>query len=201
MPLARMDRKAQRERIRRLTEEFPATTRQRRVIRAFVKECCQSLDIVPPVIDVGSGYRSNEPEVCADGLLDYYTLDLNPSTGADFILDGAAMTGIPDRVFGVALCTELLEHVRSPQDVVREIWRVLRQGGLFIVTVPFAAPIHEKAWQPDYWRFTPDGLRLLLKDFHIIRLQTEGDDELAPLVTLAAAVKQSRSMQECAAAV
>ena len=39
-------------------------------------------------------------------------------------------------LFDYVLCTETLEHVRDDQAVLRELVRVLRQGGLLVISVP-----------------------------------------------------------------
>jgi hypothetical protein len=44
---------------------------------------------------------------------------------------------------------------------VTNIIALLRPGAWIVITTPFAFPIHE-ATGPDYWRFTPRGIRLLL---------------------------------------
>lgn len=45
-------------------------------------------------------------------------------------------TGYPDGFFDVIVCTEVLEHIYEYQDVLRELKRILKLGGLFIVTFP-----------------------------------------------------------------
>lgn len=42
----------------------------------------------------------------------------------------------PDACFDIVVGSEMLEHLRNPQKVVREIARVLRPGGLFWATTP-----------------------------------------------------------------
>ena len=56
------------------------------------------------------------------------------------------------------LCTEVLEHIENPIAAINEFFRVLRPGGIVILTVPFAFPVHD---EKDYWRFSEQGLRLL----------------------------------------
>jgi SAM-dependent methyltransferase len=72
------------------------------------------------------------------------------------------------------LCTETLEHVRTPAPFLAELARALRPGGQLILTVPFAARWH---FVPhDYWRFTPSGLTSLLEQagFGGIRVYARG---------------------------
>ncbi|MGO8673452.1 MAG: class I SAM-dependent methyltransferase [Capsulimonadaceae bacterium] len=67
---------------------------------------------------------------------------------------------VDDASVDVILCTETLEHVLHPMDLLAEAARVLRPGGKMIVTVPFSARWH---FIPhDYWRYTPSSLADLL---------------------------------------
>jgi SAM-dependent methyltransferase len=68
-----------------------------------------------------------------------------------------------DDEIGTALCIDTLEHCEDPLAACRELHRVLRPGGVCVVTSVMWFPIH--AYPHDYWRFTPEGLRLLLSPF------------------------------------
>ena len=59
---------------------------------------------------------------------------------------------ICDNSFDVVICAEVLEHLRSPIDVIREAYRVLRPSGTILVTVPFLFPIHSDPY--DFGRYT-----------------------------------------------
>jgi len=70
----------------------------------------------------------------------------------------------PDESFDFVLSDQVLEHVEGdPQKAIDESMRVLRPGGIAVHTTCFINPIH--AAPGDYWRFTPDGLRLLGRNF------------------------------------
>jgi SAM-dependent methyltransferase len=63
--------------------------------------------------------------------------------------------------FDVVVCDQVLEHVRDPLRAVDTLRRLMRPGGYLIVGTPFLVRLH---YHPgDYWRFTPDGLKLLLQ--------------------------------------
>ena len=75
----------------------------------------------------------------------------------------------------VVLSTETLEHVPDPDRFLAEVNRVLRRGGMLILTVPFSARWH---YVPhDYWRFTPSGLQMLLErnGFGSVRVHARGN--------------------------
>ena len=67
----------------------------------------------------------------------------------------------PDASFDAVLCTEVVEHIPDPAETIREIHRVLKPGGLLVVTIPWSARFH---YQPyDYHRYTPSMLSSLFK--------------------------------------
>lgn len=88
----------------------------------------------------------------------YVNLDLFPMSGVDVAADAGALP-FADGVFTRVECDAVLEHVRSPERVMREIERVLAPGGYAHLVTPFCHPFHE--YPKDYRRFTLDGLKLL----------------------------------------
>ena len=48
----------------------------------------------------------------------------------------------PDASFDAIMCVEVLEHVPYPVDALRELVRLLKPGGLLIVTAPFCSLTH-----------------------------------------------------------
>ncbi|MDV2502385.1 MAG: class I SAM-dependent methyltransferase [bacterium] len=68
------------------------------------------------------------------------------------------------------LCTEVLEHVENPQAALDEFFRILKAGGLLLVTAPFVYPVHG---EKDYYRYSAGGMKALLKrsGFMIERVQ------------------------------
>lgn len=60
------------------------------------------------------------------------------------------------------ISTQVLEHVKDPQQLFRESYRILKKGGYLILTAPMNWPIHDVS--KDYWRFTEFGLVHLAKE-------------------------------------
>lgn len=78
----------------------------------------------------------------------------NPELGHPLIED------MPERdAFGTAICLCVLEHVTNPFEVFAGLARVLKEGGLLILSTVFAFRYHPAP--RDYWRFSPDCLRML----------------------------------------
>lgn len=88
----------------------------------------------------------------------YINLDLFPMPGVDVAADAEALP-FPDALFQRVECDAVLEHVRRPEQVMREIGRVLAPGGYAHLVTPFCHPFHE--YPKDYRRFTIDGLKQL----------------------------------------
>ena len=68
-----------------------------------------------------------------------------------------------DDTFDALYCNAILEHVPEPTRAIAEFLRVLKPGGSAWVEVPMTYPYHEAP--KDYWRVTPDGLRLWMAKF------------------------------------
>lgn len=65
-----------------------------------------------------------------------------------------------DNTFDVAVCTVVLEHVSEPEQVLREIQRVLKPGGMLLLVAPQSW--HEHQIPHDFYRYTSYGLTYLL---------------------------------------
>jgi SAM-dependent methyltransferase len=63
--------------------------------------------------------------------------------------------------FDAVLCTQVLEHVAEPLQVLQEIFRVMRPGGRLFLSAPQSWHQHQKPH--DYFRYTSFGLRYLLE--------------------------------------
>jgi SAM-dependent methyltransferase len=74
------------------------------------------------------------------------------------------LNAFPNSAFDFVLSDQVLEHIAgNPQLAFDESLRVLKPGGIAVHTTCFIYPIH---YGPsDFWRFTPDALRYLARDF------------------------------------
>ena len=67
----------------------------------------------------------------------------------------------PPLLADVVICEQVLEHLPDPVQAARNLFRMLTPGGYAVVSVPFLVKIHKEPG--DYWRFSADGLRVLLE--------------------------------------
>jgi SAM-dependent methyltransferase len=63
--------------------------------------------------------------------------------------------------FDLVICESVLEHVRDPLTAVRTLRRLCKPEGYVYVQTPFLVRLHQHP--RDYWRFTPDGMDVLLR--------------------------------------
>lgn len=82
--------------------------------------------------------------------------------------------GYPDASFDYVLSDQVFEHIEgNPATAAKECLRVLKPGGVAIHTTCFNMSIHSSdnstpSEASDFWRFTPQGLRLLHPDCEIL---------------------------------
>lgn len=82
--------------------------------------------------------------------------------------------------FDAAFCLEVIEHVKLPDELLTNIRQNIKTGGKLYFSAPFKYPIHGES---DYWRYTLDGVKLLLSQ-HSFKVLSIKDtiDELGYLV-------------------
>jgi len=82
--------------------------------------------------------------------------------GVDKILDLHTID-VPSDSVGTVLCFDTLEHVEYPRKALEEIHRILMPNGTVVISSVMDFPIHD--YPNDYWRFTPEAFKSLLKPF------------------------------------
>ncbi len=75
--------------------------------------------------------------------------------------------------FDAVIATHLIEHLENPEKTINEIYRVLKNGGVCILSAPFIEHFHPNP--KDYYRFTQDSLKLLFKDFKKVEIYHHGN--------------------------
>lgn len=93
--------------------------------------------------------------------------------GLDVQADAAALP-FAGESYAAVLCSEVLEHVRDPLTVLRQIERVLQPGGVVLITVPFLFRQHGDP--SDYGRYTEWywGEHLRELGFEAIQIEKQG---------------------------
>lgn len=89
-------------------------------------------------------------------------MDIQAGQNVDVVADMHALPAEWSGRFSGVLCSEVLEHVSRPWVALPKLCEVIRPGGWVIVTTLFSFPIH--AYPSDFYRYTREGLHLLLAD-------------------------------------
>jgi SAM-dependent methyltransferase len=77
------------------------------------------------------------------------------------LFDDMTRSALPDQAFDCVVATEVLEHVEEDGQFVKEVWRVLKPRGIFLMTTPNGDSV--KNTNPDHKRhYTREHLRSLL---------------------------------------
>lgn len=124
------------------------------------------------VLDLGCGRREIERYLRSDCL--YTALDF-PQTGKYLyrakpdVFATASSVPIIGEAVDTVIFVNVIEHLRYPAHSLAEVARVLRPGGLLLMTVPFFYPIHDAPH--DYQRYTEYGIRRDLEE-NGLRLET-----------------------------
>jgi len=135
-------------------------------LRGLARAAIETFDLPEPILEVGS-YQVQGQEDLVDlrSLLAprrYIGLDVRPGPGVDLVGDVERLD-MPDASVGTVIAFSAFEHVPRFWKGFDEVRRVLRPDGALVVSVPFHFHIH--CHPSDYWRFTPDALKVLLEDY------------------------------------
>ncbi len=133
-------------------------------LQAFLQKYASSQN----TLDIGCGSREY-----AQLFPQCTTLEIAPRPGVpvDIVGDVHNLHMIADCTYDIVLCTEVLEHLHTPALAISEMYRVLKPGGLLLLSTRFIFPLHDVPG--DYFRFTKYGLRHLLQRFTILELTEE----------------------------
>lgn len=127
--------------------------------RYYLDNALSYIDFYGKVLDVG-GKRINkrgEFRPPLDKVESWEYLNIDSSTNPDYLCSADAIP-VANNNFDIILMTEVLEHLENPEAVLKECYRVLKQGGVMIATIPFLYPIH--ADPHDYQRWTSEKLKM-----------------------------------------
>lgn len=147
-------------------------------IREFVRVLVETLALPQPIVEIGALQVEGQPYsadlrplFARSGYADYIGCDVRPGLGVDRLEDVHKLSFTTDSI-GTVLMLETLEHVKNPLQAMAEIFRVLRPGGLVVISSCMDFPVHE--YPADYWRFPPQGFDLLLERFLPRRVYLQG---------------------------
>ena len=159
-------------------------------IRQYAEICSKELPVLEPVYEFGALRQPGQEEIANLRPLfknkEYYGTDIQSGLGVDIVLDLHKLN-LPSSSVGTGICLETFEHVEYPREAILEVYRVLHEDGILLLSVPFNIIIHNHPY--DYWRYTPDGVRSLLKPFEFVQVGICGDIDFPDSVVAIASKK------------
>ena len=157
----------------------------------FALLCARSLPILEPVYEFGSWQPPGQGSFADLRPFfpgrKYVGADMRDGPGVDCLLNLHHLD-LPDSSVGTDLLIAVVEHVEFPRQALAEVYRVLKPGGWVAIASHMNFPIHSHPC--DYWRFTPEGFRSLLREFSAVVVSQAGDDSLNPQTVVAIGFKE-----------
>jgi SAM-dependent methyltransferase len=128
-------------------------------------------------LDVGCGQKPYE-KFCNSS--EYIGLEIDTSKNrkfkkADYFYDGKIFP-FKNCEFDSIIINEVFEHVFNPDEFLSEINRVIKRGGILLMSVPFFWDEHEQPF--DYGRYSSFGLQYILRKhgFQIVEFKKSIND-------------------------
>ena len=144
----------------------------RRVILDWARIACGGDIGSRYVADIGCGtgptlsWLEDVPNVVGVDLSSIALGLAREATGASLVQGNACTLPLADGAMDMVLALDMFEHLETPQDAAREIFRALKPGGWLVATVPawpFLASQHDVALG-HYRRYRKPGFHSLLAE-------------------------------------
>ncbi len=121
------------------------------------------------VLDVGC--RDKPYRGWFGAVTEYVGLDAVAGASTDVIVMPDELWPLPNEHFDVLLSTQVLEYVEHPDFMLAEMSRVLKPGGVVVMSFPF---LYNEHGEHDMQRFTAHRAVSLFPDFEVVRLERQG---------------------------
>lgn len=143
--------------------------------RYYLDKYFSQLDFYGKVLDVGGkkGNKRGYFRPPLESVESWEYLNIDKKVNPDYLCS-ADNIPVEEDHFDMVVLKEVLEHVKMPVAVLKEINRVLKREGRLILTMPFLYPIHPDP--DDFQRWTAQKIELELKSsgFIIEKLEPMG---------------------------
>ncbi len=97
------------------------------------------------ILDIGSGTAPASPDLARTVVADLSAEAIKNVSAATKVVTSVTAMSFAAATFDCVICSEVLEHVHDDQKAVAELRRVLKPGGVLIVTVPY----QKRFWAED----------------------------------------------------
>lgn len=104
---------------------------------------------------------------------EYLKMDIKPGFNID-VVGSADDIPFPERHFDSIVATQVFEHLSDFDKAAKEVYRVLKTGGILLITVPQWNELHSEPH--DYWRYTKFGIKELFEKqgFKMVEIHQRG---------------------------
>jgi SAM-dependent methyltransferase len=144
------------------------------------------------ILDIGCGFKPWLTAIRENGAaqqVSFLGTDFSAEwSDADSIALADALPMADGCVDGIIL-SEVVEHCPRPREVLGEAIRILKPGGVLLVTTPFVFPEHGVPY--DFQRLTQYFYRDVFRDHEILRLSPSNCQFTTPLACFSAALDSS----------
>jgi SAM-dependent methyltransferase len=121
------------------------------------------------VLDIGGRYQPYRPLLKDKDIERYIAVDLVQTEFVNLIADAQALP-LADETFDVAIATQVFEYFQDPCEGAREIYRILKPGGVMLSSFAACTP---RFVDEEKWRFMAGGLRQLMAPFEKVEIVPE----------------------------
>lgn len=118
------------------------------------------------ILDIGSKNRAYDFLLKEKPI----AIDLVENNKIDILAGDINNLDFPAESFDSVVCLEVLEYIITPQIAVDEIYRVLKNEGELVLSVPFMLKVHN-----DKMRYTAEYLYVLFKNFKSVEISYIGN--------------------------
>ncbi len=139
------------------------TLKGKTINRILMNVSLRKFKLSGKVLDLGAGtIRSSYLDFLQGKDAQITSVDISLQRRPDVTADLEQPLPIESNLYDFVLCFNLLEHIYNHQQLLSEIYRVLKPDRSLIGYVPFLVKYHPDP--NDYFRYTKQGLRQLFKD-------------------------------------
>jgi len=163
-------------------------------VNSFIQVCARTLPIKGPIYEFGAFQVRGQEHIANlrsffKGI-EYIGTDMRNGKGVDKVMNYQNLP-LKNESINTAISCDTLEHTEYPRKAMSEIYRVLKDGGICIITSVFQYPIHDYPY--DYFRYTPKAFESLLKEFDSVYVTQIGAEDLSPTTIVGIGVKGKKN--------
>ena len=122
----------------------------------FCKKLFGSYPTTVKILDLGCGNGHITEEINKLGF-DVTGVDINPPSGKRYVTADISkpLSMFKDSTFDIVFSKSVIEHLREPDHMVNEVYRILKRGGIFICMTPSWKHSYKEEFYIDHTHYTP----------------------------------------------